>query len=239
MTFHTPEEKLKNLKAKLGPEFGTAIYWLDNALTNAFIELQIFHGFFVTSPKRVEVLNEASGLVATYAGKTLWDSLCMSICRLTDPKKSVGQPNLCLETLCDYLKEAEHPEFRTLLNDAMQTAKPFRARRNKVLAHADIDIATKISTIKGNSYNDTKNCLDKCAVCVNYVYGEFFATTMLYDDCITATKDERAFLKSLYLGNKLIADNSAATKAAVVKKDWTEVERLETEVEVPGWIERE
>lgn len=76
-------------------------------------------------------------------------------------------------------------------------------------------------------------------MCVNYVYGEFFATTMLYDDCITATKDERAFLKSLYLGNKLIADNSAATKAAVVKKDWTEVERLETEVEVPGWIERE
>ncbi|WP_424969436.1 hypothetical protein [Dinoroseobacter sp. S76] len=236
MSTKTSEERLQELKVTLGDDLGEAVYWLDNAITNAYVELKIFHGLFVHSPKRVDVLNEASGLVAMYASKALWDSLCMALCRLTDPRRTAGHPNLCLESLAIHFDDHCRGEFNDTLAEAKEAATKFRERRNKVLAHADEGIALRIDALEGSSYIEAKNCLDKIAACMNVVHSKFLESTTMYDLAVLGPNDERAFLKRIYLGNRFEAENSDALKSALEARDFNEVERLRKLVEVPDWV---
>jgi len=154
------EEVLQKRKEELGEEFGTAIYWLDNAVTNAFVELKIFHGLFVHSRERVDVLNQASGLVVMYTSKAIWDSLCMALCRLTDPANTAGNKNLSLGSLNIFLKEKHKKPYQEKVIKAVESAEVFRRRRNKVLAHADAGIALELDVLEGCSFSDTKTALE-------------------------------------------------------------------------------
>jgi hypothetical protein len=94
--------------------------------------------------ERVELLNRST---RAFFGRLHWvllDHVLLGICRVTDPAESGGHRNLTLETLLRGVPCANKLLVATLeghFADARQKSVPFRTRRNKKVAHADLELA--------------------------------------------------------------------------------------------------
>jgi hypothetical protein len=68
--------------------------------------------------------------------------IAMSICCLSDPKKSKGKyDNLCVEALVDECPDIEG--LRELFEKFTKSCEPVRMLRNKIISHSDLHIALK------------------------------------------------------------------------------------------------
>ncbi|MGR3661758.1 MAG: AbiU2 domain-containing protein [Paracoccaceae bacterium] len=237
----TAEEAKDAVIEQLGRPLGENMYWLGNAFTNLHIEWRIFKGLFVHGKERVEVLNLASGLVAMYASKTLFESVLLGLCRITDPAETGrgrgAKKNLTLETLSSQVPEEFRQEYSKLVATAQAETKFARDRRNRVIAHADLFVATNVeeadaATVK--NVDDALKCID---LVLNFVNQKLRDSTTLYSDAIIQLDNERTFLRALYLGNRTWKDLLDRQTVAVKKRDMGEIRKIRKEMELPKWID--
>jgi hypothetical protein len=93
---------------------------------------------FGTSKERIDFLNEAAPDFFASLQSTLWDDVLLHLCRLTDPAKSAGKPNLTLQCLPALIS---NPSLRKNVEDLLEQAKEktafAREWRNRRLAHRE------------------------------------------------------------------------------------------------------
>ncbi len=91
----------------MGPELGEiyAALWQEVAsIHSKWAEYVVIYG---TKESRVALLNRAAPRFARLIQDTLWEDVVLHIARLTDPPKSMGKPNLSVQSLAAHVG---HPE---------------------------------------------------------------------------------------------------------------------------------
>jgi hypothetical protein len=94
--------------------------------------------------------NETSSILVASIARVFFEvveesfryDMAMAICRLSDPPKSEGHNNLCMDTLVD--KCTNINGLNELRCQFKMACKPVRRLRNKIIGHSDLNIALKV-----------------------------------------------------------------------------------------------
>jgi len=127
--------------AAMGDELGRAYatLWSDVAL--------LFHdwGEFIalfTTPERTKLLNQVAPAFFRAVQVNFFEVTVLRIARLTDPPRSVGKSNLTVQQLPELVTNQELASNLLILVEKAKRAAAFcRDRRNRALAHRDLDLA--------------------------------------------------------------------------------------------------
>ncbi len=133
----------------------------------------------------------------------LINEVTLSLSRLTDPARTHGKANHSIPRLIQRVDGRETPGFKNELNekyDILKTrCKPFRARRNRTVAHADL--ATKLKYSKepapGISQQAVEDALSALRDFLNAYDYHFRDNTTMYEDVVLSLGTDGEFLASL------------------------------------------
>lgn len=115
------------------------------SLAHLMMQDRIYHGLF-GDPRRIGILNEASGPVAKVIQDKVFDANALGICRLLDPARPSRRPsrNLTFALLIDTLPTSDNRQaYGAELQMLRDRARSLRDRRDKHLAHTDVDALRK------------------------------------------------------------------------------------------------
>jgi hypothetical protein len=103
-------------RQKLPPDIADVFDELDQHISSLHAHWLIFEQLFATSKERVELLNQCAPIFFRLCQDLFWDSVILSIGRLTDPQKSAGKDTLSLDQLLSKVDSAKYPDLRDSLN---------------------------------------------------------------------------------------------------------------------------
>ena len=166
----------------MGEELGTAYHtlWSDVALLfrdwGEFIEL-------FTKPKRTKLLNEVAPVFFRAVQVTFFEATVLRIARLTDPPQSVGRPNLTIQRLPKLVTDPDLSSKLLILVEKAKRAAGFcRDRRNRMLAHRDLDLAIGNSAkpVEDATIEKVRAAINALADILNALSQHYLKTTALF-----------------------------------------------------------
>ncbi len=140
-----------------------------NKLSTEAVELHIrwltYRELFTVSARRVELLNACAGVFFHVVHDALLADILLAVCKLTDSPGKGDRTNLSIRHLHQLLES--HGESiivargERILRKAESGAKRFRIRRNRKIAHLDLETALGGSRKKlpGVSRQKIEHCL--------------------------------------------------------------------------------
>lgn len=138
------EETLEVYCERYGHELGKVLYFLMNDWTELWITWHQFKNLFAADKERVDLLNKAAGAFFARVDTHFLNACISSICRLTDPVKSVRKPNLTVRMLPSLMTDDElRSEVTLLCNEALEKAESMRDHRNRRISHNDLAISLR------------------------------------------------------------------------------------------------
>jgi hypothetical protein len=138
----TADEVREHYLQKMGQLLGLVFYRLWNETVWLHIKWHTYVTLFGSSPERVALLNQAAPMSFRVIQDSLWDDVLLHICGLTDPPQSGGQENLTVRKLPGLVDAVIGQRVRDLLSVVRDRVAPLRERRNKVISHRDLLMAT-------------------------------------------------------------------------------------------------
>ena len=104
----------------------------------------VFRHLYVSGQDIVDLINDAGGDFFGITQTLLAHDIVLTIARLTDPKRSAGRENLCLEQLIHSIESSQHSQLRRNIEQIYSQSKPkftfAKTYRNKLIAHYDFAI---------------------------------------------------------------------------------------------------
>lgn len=154
-----------------------------NALTPEITWLHgrwiIYRQLFGTSPKRIEMLNEAAGTFFFVIQAVLLDEVQLTLGKLGDPAEQGRNRNMTLASLRDIVMQLGHSNLCRRLDVLLSTfderCNRIRVRRNKRLAHYDFEtlMNARSEPLEGASRQEIEDALASLREFVNEIERHF------------------------------------------------------------------
>jgi hypothetical protein len=168
------------------------------------------------SERSIPLLNEVSPTYFADLQVTIWESLLLGLCRLTDPPLSGGRPTLTLRRLPDALPDGELKLRVRALVEAAQTATQFaREWRNRRLAHTELPPSLSGQPAQSLPMADrplVENALASIAATMNAVHAHYEGSETYYEGSLNATGGPGAMLFFLKRGLEVEQEEVAALR---------------------------
>lgn len=202
MTHRTSEAIKANNIALMGRELGE-IY---TALTQELVHLYYVWGQYedlFASEEKVELLNRSAGSFFALAQDTLWKTVLLGICRLTDPVGQGRHRRLTINGLPKLLQTELRGAVQTKVDKAVGAQTFARDWRHRTIAHNDLEL--RISPHQANPLEDGTRArvdvaLKALAEVLNAISFHYKDGEMAYDHAIPPTGDAEALLSVLKKG---------------------------------------
>lgn len=215
MTVRSAEQALEHNVALMGEDLGRLYSALWQEVAWLYRKWEEYVTLFGTKPERIELLNQAAPAFFRVVQDTLWEDVLMHICRLTDPPKSAGRPNLTCQRLGPLLTdERVQDSLAAAISAALLASEFCRDWRNRRIAHHDLDLAfgTGADPLLPASREGVKAALSAIAKVLDTVSSHFAngttffgagansgdAHSLLYvlDDGLACERERRARLRA-------------------------------------------
>jgi hypothetical protein len=159
---------------------------IDSEVRNLYFKWKFFSQLF-TDPNKVKILNAtAASLFQSVEGSMLSDIL-LSIIRLTDRPKSMGQENLSFNNLIQEMPDGSlRAEVVKLLSQIKEKTKDIKTWRDKKLSHNDLQKALGSFSLPQIQKKDLTDTLELIPRIMNLVHGHFADIEVRYDMSITS-----------------------------------------------------
>jgi HEPN superfamily AbiU2-like protein len=203
MTELSSEEVRTAALEAMGSPLGELYDILYNQLAWVHVKWNEHRALFGTSKERVDFLNEAAPAFFASLQSTLWDDVLLHLCRLTDPEKSAGKPNLTLRRLPALIS---NPSLRKNVEDLLKQAKEktafAREWRNRRLAHREFPagITADLESLAPGSRHDVGEALTATRNVMNCIEMHYMKSSVLYERSIEALGSVDALLRCLEKG---------------------------------------
>lgn len=147
MSYKNAQETLKEYTQSLGSEFGSIFYYAHQEWCNLWIIWHQFENLFGRNKERVNLLNKTGGKFFACVDDVFFEATVLAVCRLSDPKQSMGKENLTVMKFIDFMDTpARKAKMQDLLNEVKTKTEFHRDWRNRRIGHNDLDL--KISKAK-------------------------------------------------------------------------------------------
>jgi hypothetical protein len=141
----TAEEMKAASVGKMGEALGGLYHALWQSLAHLYGNWNEYAELFGTKPSRIGLMNRAASSFFGMLQNELWNLTLLHMARLTDSPRSVGRPNLSIRALPDLITDATlKAEVEGLVALALTQTEFCRDWRNRLLAHADLDLALEV-----------------------------------------------------------------------------------------------
>jgi hypothetical protein len=150
----------------------------------------IYRQLFGTSPERIDMLNEAAATFFFVIQAVLLDEIQLTIGKLGDPAGTGKFRNLTLASMRDSVRALGHAELcgrlDILLADFDERSVQIRVRRNKRLAHYDLDtlLNGRSAPIETASRQEIEDALVALRKFVNEIEQHFTDSMTAYEHFI-------------------------------------------------------
>lgn len=139
----TSDEVEAEYIASMGKALGAQFHRLWEELAWLNIKWAEYVELLGTKPSRVDLLNKAAPLFFKIVGESLWESILLHICRITDPPKSKGNATLTVLALPKLVDSRIENKVTKLVEIVNQKTKFCRDWRHRRIAHLNLDLALK------------------------------------------------------------------------------------------------
>jgi hypothetical protein len=173
----------------MGEELGTVFATLHRNLIELHIVWQQYRQLFGSSEETIELLNRTSGLFFKIVQDEIWDSVLLTISRLTDPPETGRRKNLTINSLPGFIADPDlKEEIEYLCECSVERAAFAREHRNKRIAHQDYDYTSnrEANPLSGISRERVEHMLDSLRLILNRLNLHFWDSTTFYETFIYA-----------------------------------------------------
>jgi len=195
------DPRLDTAISKLGYDRGKIYYHVSTEVFNLQLLWSVYFALFRQNQERLDVWNSVSGGTAYWIERTMFESIVLSICRLTDPVGKGKDTNLSLRLLGSIVSSEHEVNLSDFLKDADDKAGPFRKWRNKILAHADHDTKIGVAELTNITIKSLKEAIGAIAVALKKFAEREMDMEIATVPVRTAVNDEVDFLSAIYLGS--------------------------------------
>jgi hypothetical protein len=147
------------------------------AIWNVMMEL------FNAKAADISLMNKHGRHFFVLLERTYLDHVVLRIGHLLDPSQTRGKHNMCLARLCDLLNDSECGDLAlrasTQLKKLKETEEPLRVRRNRHIAHKDLNTSLQIDALPNLYISTITQVLKGLAEILN-------SCSLHYDACTTA-----------------------------------------------------
>lgn len=188
MTTRTSEEVLALNIESMGEPLGRAFWHLNQQILQLHLVWEQYKQLYGESEETVHLLNDTAGLFFMVVQDSLWDTVLLGICKLTDPAQTFRSQNLTILSLPPLIADRDLSErVSELCDEAVLKAKFARNHRNKRIAHQDKThlFDREAQPLGGVSRILVKEMLQAITAVMNAINGFYFDSTMFYDDIVT------------------------------------------------------
>jgi len=215
------EAKQKNIEA-MGEKLGDRYSALWQQLAYIYYKWHEYIALFGTNSERVALLNKASPTFFKLIQDEMWDSILLSIARITDFHKSVGKENLTINGLIQYTEDINlSNELHQKIETAIIATKFCKDWRNRRLAHLDLDsiLGHAATPLRGVTRKEVKNGLAAVAEVLNAIELHYLQSQTTYD--FAATNGALALLHAIDDGLRVREEKIKGLKDGTYSmKDW-------------------
>ena len=147
----------------------------------------IYRQLHGTSQERVDVLNRSAATFFNVLQKILLHDVQLSLSKLGDPAGSGSRKNLTLAALVESLEGAGESlvagKLRPLVATFDSTCKELRHRRNKWIAHFDLNmmLGSKVEALEGPSRTEIEAALEALRKVMNCVELHYTESQTMYE----------------------------------------------------------
>ena len=192
-------------------------------LSHVHMYWKVYRQLFAATDRRIELLNETGSLVFHILQHLLINEVTLAICRLTDPVATGGHENHSLERL---LRDVEDEHLLNKLRDQMALlrplAAPFRDRRNRAIAHSDLNSKLQFdeNPLPGISRQTIEDTLKSIRDFMNAYDYHYFHNTHLYEEVTLALGSDGDFLTQQL--QRAVALRDMERAGAIQREVWSE-----------------
>lgn len=170
--------------AKMGAELGAlfAALWQEIAFLHG--KWQEFVELYGANEKRIDLLNDAAPTFFGHLQDILWEDILVGLCRLTDPEKSAGRPNLTVQALPKLVDDKSlRDTINLLVQEAVKLIDFSRDWRNRRIAHSDFELAVNdhAQPLKPGSRQDVRKALAAIDSVINKIQGHYLDSETKFD----------------------------------------------------------
>ncbi len=168
--------------ARMGLELGERFYDLSNELLWAQMVWSDYRALYA-SQQSIGVLNSSAPAFFWTLENVLWESVFMSLCRLTDNLEVGYKPTLSIQRLpLLFLDESAKLVLSGLVDDALKKTDFARKWRNRRLGHTELRPldAEKVKPLPEASRQDVEIALDALRAILNRVLSYFDLPHVMY-----------------------------------------------------------
>lgn len=229
------DQQIAERKVRFGPDLGEYLFHVEQQWVGLKSLWREYEALFGHSPERVEFLNKSTGSFFFLVNRTFYESTILAICRLTDPVKSAGKPNLTLMGLPERVSEpALREELNSLNAIALEAAKFQRDWRNRRITHNDLGLAlNKAEPLKSGTRKKMNAAISAIHAPIDLLYQRLADTTYL-NEFIGPLDDAVAVLNVMFDG--LEAQKTRNESIESLDFDFSEYEK---EMDArPAWLMR-
>ena len=195
---------------------------VSNDVSHLHMYWKIYRQLYAHGEQRVALLNETGPMVFYVLQHLLLDEVTLAICRLTDPPTTGRKENHSLERLVAGVKEKELSEkLLATMERIQELARPFRERRNRAIAHTDLETKLKLESnpLPGISREMVEKALEQIRALMNAYDLHFFKNTTLYEEVILPLGADGDFLSEQL--RRAVAFRDLERKGEINRELWT------------------
>jgi hypothetical protein len=199
----SPQEIRAAAIEAMGPSLGDLYDILSNQVSWVHLKWQEYRALFGTSQERLNFLNEAAPAFFGDLQDMFWNDVLLHLCRLTDPQKSGGKPNLTIACLLPLIEDADmRDRVNGLFGLAKYKTRFAREWRNRRVAHREFPGAVGADTrsLTPGSRQNVEDALAAIRSVMNGIELHYLKTPLKYEHSIEALGGVDALLRCLEKG---------------------------------------
>lgn len=185
----------------------------------------IYRQLFAHSSKRIDLLNECASTFFYTIQDILIGDVQITLSKLTDPPRTMGNENLSLEQLQERVEDQGEIELqnslRRILDELKQKCQIFRKWRNKLLAHLDLTTAmeTTLNPLPGVSHQMIEEALELVRSYLNTIQIHYNKSETGYEHFFMSGTDGEAMISMLKHGLRY---DQLINEGKIPLNDWEE-----------------
>ncbi len=140
MASHQSAEEVRaDMISNLGQELGETFNELQNDLVWLHVKWRQYRELYGSTPKRIDLLNDAAPLLFRVIEDSLWDETLLHLCRLTDSAEYRGKARLSVNRLPSLIQNQDvRARVEALIQETVVKTNFARDWRNRRIAHRDL-----------------------------------------------------------------------------------------------------
>ncbi len=166
----------------MGEALGEASYALWSEVALLYRDWGEFTYLF-GNPKRTDLLNRAAPVFFRAVQVALFEATVLRIARLTDPLKSTGKSNLTVQQLPSLADTSIASGLAGLVEAAKKAAEFCRDRRNRQIAHRDLQLALSkgAKPLPDATIENVKNAIVALGEILNALTRHYLNSTTVFE----------------------------------------------------------